>query len=92
MKTTNLTIIEAMQSGLPFKRGHWNTWDVADNTKTYCLGEITAQDWQIKLPEVTITREKLAEAWDKTVYLEFNDAAKHQYSVAFRKLCESLGL
>lgn len=65
MKTKNLTIQEAIQSGLPFKREIWTEFYVSKNFDGYSIKDILATDWQIQVPEVTITREKLAEALNK---------------------------
>lgn len=81
MKTTGLTIIEAIQSGLPFKREKWEFYgkfitnlyfefkneDNKYDSFSLVPEDITAQDWQIKAPEGTITREKLEKAWHKSV-------------------------
>lgn len=75
MKTKNLTIQEAIKSGLPFKREDWSgymrkfdkenpflIWEKNEATVPLHQLDILATDWEIKVPEVTITREKLAEA------------------------------
>lgn len=75
MKTKGLTIQEAIQSGLPFKREGWSGYNKQYSKDTpffiwkhnevpvpIHLDDILATDWEIKVPEVTITKEKLAEA------------------------------
>lgn len=76
MKTTGLTIQEAIQSGLPFKRENSNSYIFVhtvtsalfcENGNDFLLSkeDLLAQDWQIKPPEVTITREKLVDTYEK---------------------------
>lgn len=93
MKTKGLTIQEAIMSGLPFKREKWSSWcDKASYLSSYGLGDldVLTTDWQIKVPEVTITREKLAEAWRNSVptgqYLSCRE------DVVFDLLQKELGL
>lgn len=89
MKTTNLTIQEAIQSGLPLKRPTWVNYVKAIELSSCGIGDldILAKDWQIKVPEVTITREKLAEAWEKVRYAE-----SAEESITFREICKELGV
>lgn len=44
-------------------------------------------EWSIKEPEVTVTRESLAKAWDST-----ETGAPSHVSTIFKLLCEKLGL
>lgn len=50
------------------------------------MDKLFSNDWELKPIEVTITREKLAEAWRKTVD---DPLADHR---SFRMLCKELGL
>ena len=91
MKTTNLTIQEAIQSVLPYKLPENETW--YDEIVAFInVKDITRTDWQIKVPEVTITREKIAEAWDKMIEKECLGLAKSEDSFAFDVFCKELGL
>lgn len=93
MKTTGLTIQEAIKSKLPHKLPEHTGW--ISHANVYSKSDILREDWQIKVPEVTITRENLAEAWDNLV-------KKHEYvsrytveskdSVLFEALCKELWL
>lgn len=101
MKTTNLTIIEAIQSGLPFKRESWGKLIIVKNSKFYWLHDgvevslasfdILATDWQIKLPEVTIKREKLAEAISEADKI-YSCTSKDAQKLYVDFLCKKLGL
>lgn len=63
MKTKGLTIQEAIQSGLPFKREKWAAYYENPYMHDYSADAILATDWEIKVPEVTITREKFIDAF-----------------------------
>lgn len=86
MKTKNLTIQEAIQSGLPFKRETHNCWSQNGSDKytgyLYSVSreDVLAQDWQIKVPEVTITREKL----ERSLLATINYAPKSIDAVRLR--------
>lgn len=69
MKTTGLTIQEAIQSGLPLKRPTWLNYVKAIELSSCGIGDldILATDWELKVPVVTITREKLEKAWNKSI-------------------------
>ena len=86
MKTKGLTIQEAIQSGLPFKRPHNSMYSVASDFKCFELDEVMAQDWELKVPEVTITREKLEQAFIKTY------GVNSLVSEYFNRFCKELGL
>lgn len=92
MKTTNLTIQEAIQSGLPFKRAIWTQFVTNLNLKVCVENEdIMATDYLLEQKEVTITREKLAEAWD----VPYKDEIFYHHSSTsekFNQLCKNLGL
>lgn len=98
MKTKGLTIQEAIQSGLPFKRPNDLAWIKNNRHKdiysiTLVPDDIIATDWEIKVPEVTITREKLAEAWDKVVEpWDMSGMGKAYASECFDAFCKELGL
>ena len=62
MKTKGLTIQEAIKSGLPFKRPNKTRYHLNNDCCAYTTEEVLANDWELQVPEVTITREKLAEA------------------------------
>lgn len=91
MKTTGLSIQEAIQSGLSLRRPTWVNYVKARELSSCGIGDldILAQDWQIKVPEVTITREKLAEAIseaDKVYSCTSKDAQKLYVDFMCRKL------
>lgn len=96
MKTKGLSIQEAIQSGLPFKRENDALWTVGSGkirSLTILESDILATDYEIKVPEVTITREKLAEAWDKHVYTyPHSGMGKANGSNCFDLFCKELGL
>ena len=96
MKTKGLTIQEAIQSGLPFKREGCLAWYRTTKQPVFSIEHILAQDWEIKVPEVTITREKLAEAWDKKLAGESGlcnlSYLRAECSMAFDAFAKELGL
>lgn len=65
MKTKGLSIQEAIQSGFVYYRESQTAFfDKTDSILTLGKDDLLATDWQIKAPEVTITREKLTEVWE----------------------------
>lgn len=90
MKTKGLTIQEAIQLGLPFKRPSWRDYTVASELCNVGIGDhdVLATDWEIKVPEVTITREKLAAAW-----FQIGPPFKRPEEChLFQSICNKLGL
>lgn len=90
MKTKNLTIIEAIQSGLPLRRPTWVNYVKARELSSCGIGDsdVLATDWEIKAPEVTITREKLAAAW-----FQIGPPFKRPEEChLFQSVCNKLGL
>lgn len=60
MKITGLSIQEAIQSGLPFKREKWPQFVNDLNVKVMVSNsDIIATDYLLDVPGVKITREKL---------------------------------
>lgn len=109
MKTKGLSIQEAIQSGLPFKREKWaffgkfeanlyfSYYDTVNNhnyneSDILTIDDLLATDWEIKVPEVTITREKLAEAWDKAYGNTNNIYLNAKHSDFFKAVAKELGL
>lgn len=91
MKTTNLTIQEAIHSGLPFKRAIWTQFVTNLNLKVCVENEdIMATDYLLEQKEVTITREKFAEAWDKMCETSLLKSSNESNS--FKTLIKELGL
>lgn len=48
MKTTGLTLVEAIKSGRPFKQSHSFGWLDDDGRHTFSTKEVLATDWEIK--------------------------------------------
>lgn len=94
MKTKNLTIQEAIQSGLPFKR-EINSLFSDESNSLFTASDVMATDYEIKVPEVTITREKLSEAWDNMIMrnpVSCSKLSSAESSIAFNDFCKRLGL
>ena len=102
-KTTGLTLQEAIKSGKPFTRPIYtdfmkyngiNVLWVSDNEAiTFSPSDVLATDWTTSEPVYQITKQQLAEAWDKEVYpivrgyLETADK-----SPTFADFCNHLGV
>ncbi len=64
-----MNIVDALKSGMPWKRkgGHWSWRDPIVRTPGYNgvhleLSDLLADDWEIKKPSITITRDEFLEA------------------------------
>jgi len=58
-----MDIIEAVGSGLPYKRKSHSLW--FDKTNHWRGDDILATDWEVQEQTVTITKRELREAWIK---------------------------
>lgn len=62
-----MNLIDAVKSGLPFRRPRWLGWvDHAEvENFAFSVEDLTADDYYLDEPKVTITRSQLNEAWRK---------------------------
>ena len=58
-----MNIIEAVKSGLPYKRKSHSCW--FDKTNHWRGDDILADDWEVQEQTVTITKRELREAYCK---------------------------
>lgn len=95
MKNKNLTIQEAIKSGLPFKREKWAMYRTKLDLGYECLLndlDILAEDYELEVPEIKITREKLEEAVNKCFYYYANPKGLEEHKLFIAKLAKELGL
>jgi hypothetical protein len=60
-----MTLIEAVESGKPFKRTCWSSYERMDKRNILGLSteDILADDWEIQEEKIEITREQLRWAY-----------------------------
>lgn len=98
-----MNFMDAVKSGKPFKRRHWATYvlpvigdfDVLrwSEGKDFVptRGCIFATDYELFQEKVTITEEKLAEVWNRTVAIPSCYLQKTEESATFDKFKKELG-
>lgn len=88
---------EAMKSGKPFKRKHWDTWWLAGSPYMY-LGkdDIFAEDWEVGTETYQIGIEQFRDAASKahsSVVWEFREFGRSNlYEEFLRILKQELGI
>ena len=92
MKTKGLTIQEAIKSGMPFKRPNKTRYHLNNDCCAYTTEEVLANDWELQVPEVTITREKLAEAWQRRIAGHYISNVSPDESMTFDPFAKEFGL
>lgn len=80
-----MNVIEAIKSGKRFKRRSEKAWMSDDQLYNYVKEDIIADDWEIEIQPVTITRADFDAAWDKA-----HRAAT--FKEIYEMLCNELGL
>jgi hypothetical protein len=72
-KEKSMNIIEAIKSGKRFKRKQWDNlaaifdYCFYEDYKCFLKEDLLADDWEVEELSVTITRDKLTEAWRNSV-------------------------
>ena len=101
MKTTGLTLVEAVKSGRRFKRSFQTIFMSFNNERVmyaedaYPLSrkDILAEDYILEPVKVEIDREMLAKAWDKEVCCyPKSGLGNADTSDCFALFCKELGL
>lgn len=60
-----MNIIEAINSGRPYKRRHNLSWHYSSENNAHCKEDIIADDWQIQEECITISESQFNEACRK---------------------------
>lgn len=62
-----MNIIDAVKSGLPFRRKGWGHWFIPGIVHNFSDEDILATDWVTQEVSVTITKAQLREAFDRMI-------------------------
>jgi len=52
-----MNLIEAINTGLPFRRKGWGEYYTKDEFDFLIMADIIAEDWEVEVKKVTITEE-----------------------------------
>jgi hypothetical protein len=74
-----MNIIDAVKSGLPFKRKGSEGW--CDSAVSYMWGSnsLLATDWEVQEQTVTITKAQLRHAWNDMPQVEYRELEKELF-------------